>query len=83
VSVTDPAGAVTQYRYDSTHRITAVIDANDAQISNPYDSGNRVISQTDAAGRTTSFAYSDTRITITDGIRSRVRRECLTLKSLA
>jgi len=59
-SVTDPRGHTTTYGYDGAHQLTSGVDRNGhAFVSNSYDSltSGRVISQTDALGNLTTFAY--------------------------
>jgi RHS repeat-associated protein len=73
VSVTDPLGRVTSFTYDSAkpdtslqHDLLTLTRPNGqlggpdagAKLQNSYDSSGRVTSQTDPAGRTTSFDYS-------------------------
>lgn len=63
-SVTDPTGAVIGYTYDSSHRLLTMLDPNQHGVSSPtpltnvYDTAGRVTSQTDFAGRTTTFDYT-------------------------
>ncbi|HVV75238.1 MAG TPA: RHS repeat-associated core domain-containing protein [Mycobacteriales bacterium] len=63
-SVTDPTGAVWSYGYDVGHLLTSMLDpdqqgaASPQPLTNTYDDQGRVISQTDFAGRTTTFAYT-------------------------
>jgi YD repeat-containing protein len=62
-SVTDLAGHRWRYAYDSGHRLTDLFDPRQDGASNPksvhnvYDSQGRVVSQTDALGRSTVFDY--------------------------
>lgn len=63
-SVTDPAGAVWTFTYDGSHRLLSMLDPNQqsqssqAPLTNVYDTAGRVTSQTDFAGRTTTFDYT-------------------------
>jgi RHS repeat-associated protein len=54
-----------RFKYDSSHRLTTLIDGRGGETTNEYDSSNRVISQTDPAKRTLGFEYEafHTRIT--------------------
>ncbi len=56
-TATDPEGGVTTYAYDR-HRLTQVTDPNTKTLFvNTYDSANRIITQTDALGKTITIAY--------------------------
>jgi len=58
-SVTMP-GEITprwSFKYDSSHRLTTMIDGRGGETTNEYDSANRVISQADPAKRTLNFEY--------------------------
>jgi RHS repeat-associated protein len=55
-----------QFKYDASHRITEVIDGRGGKTTNEYDGSNRVVSQTDPAGRTLSFKYEPFHTTITN-----------------
>ena len=64
-SITDVAGGVTTFSYDSSHRLTQMLDPNQQSatpkhyLTNVYDpTSGQVTSQTDFAGRTTSFDYT-------------------------
>lgn len=63
-AVTDPTGAVWTFGYDSSHRLTSMLDPNQQSapaptpLTNTYDSGSRVVSQSDYAGRVTQFDYT-------------------------
>jgi RHS repeat-associated protein len=47
------------YNYDANHLLTGGVDANNNPLpTNTYDVSGRAISQTDALGNTTSYAYS-------------------------
>jgi RHS repeat-associated protein len=61
VSVTDPAGGVTQYTYASsaTSQMLTLKDARGiVYLTNQYNSNNRVTLQTQADGTTFQFAYT-------------------------
>jgi RHS repeat-associated protein/uncharacterized repeat protein (TIGR01451 family) len=68
-SVTDRAGNVTSFNYDSTHLLTDVIDPLGVQaVRNSYDDAGRFLSSTDANGNTTTFTHQveANRETLTD-----------------
>ncbi|HEU5254111.1 MAG TPA: RHS repeat-associated core domain-containing protein [Solirubrobacterales bacterium] len=58
-SVTLPGeeGPRWQFEYDPSHLMTKMIDGRGGETVNEYDEAGRVISQTDPAGRATSFEY--------------------------
>jgi RHS repeat-associated protein len=75
--VIDAYGGHTQYTYDANHQLLTMLDprqygsATPHPVSNVYDTQDRVTSQTDQLGRTTTFAYAnpdanDQTTTITD-----------------
>jgi YD repeat-containing protein len=67
-SVTYSDGGETRYEYDSAHRLTSATDANEHRmVLNVYDPATgRVNSQTDAAGKVTTFTYDpDIQATLT------------------
>ncbi len=68
-SVTMPGEAEPpwQFKYDSSHRMTKIIDGRSGETTNEYDASSRVISQTDRAGRTAAFTY--------DGFHTRIANE--------
>ena len=57
-SVTDPAGRIVHYSYDSNGNLTGVQDVGGAWTSYGYDNSHRLTSVTDADGNTTSFVYN-------------------------
>lgn len=60
--VTDPHGEVTEYIYDSSHRMLTIKDARGiTYLTNEYDSGGRVIRQTQADDSTYEFDYTLTK----------------------
>jgi RHS repeat-associated protein len=57
--VTDRTGQVTTYHYNATGLLSSILDANGhAALSLTYDGQERVATQQDARGQTTSFRYS-------------------------
>jgi YD repeat-containing protein len=60
IAATDPLGHTTRYTYDGGHQMISIIDHNGhTSVTNVYDTSpmGRVIKQTDAAGKVTTFAY--------------------------
>jgi RHS repeat-associated protein len=58
-SVTDPAGRVTKFQYDSTgHMLTRITDPIGNSIQYSYNTLYQLTSKTDKAGRTFNYAYS-------------------------
>jgi RHS repeat-associated protein len=58
-SVTDLRGGLTSYAYDAEGRLTDVIDPNGhTRIHNDYGPDGRVVSQTDALGKISTFAWN-------------------------
>jgi RHS repeat-associated protein len=58
-SVTDPAGGVRQYSYDSNNRLRTITDeTNNVIVTNDYDANGRVSQQTYANSGTMQFAYT-------------------------
>ena len=59
-ATTDPVGKTWQLGYaaDGSHLLTSMTDPRGHSLSNVYDAGGRVTSQTDYAGHTTTLAYS-------------------------
>jgi YD repeat-containing protein len=57
ISATDPLGHAEAYTY-SAHRLTSVTDRNGhVLVTNSFDQNNRVVTQTDAAGKTLTIDY--------------------------
>jgi RHS repeat-associated protein len=56
-----------QFEYDPSHRMTTMIDGRGGETVNEYDGADRVLMQTDPAGRTQSFDY--------DGFHTRFENE--------
>jgi YD repeat-containing protein len=57
--VTDVRGGVTTYTYDAAARMLTIKDARDiVYLTNEYDAGGRVLTQTQADGSTFHFAYT-------------------------
>jgi RHS repeat-associated protein len=58
-SVTDVRGKTWTYTYDAGGRLQSIIDPlNHAEVTNVYGADGRVISQTDALGKETTFAWN-------------------------
>jgi RHS repeat-associated protein len=66
-SVTEPgeASARWQFKYDSFHQLTEMIDGRSGKTTNEYDSSHRVTEQKDPLGRKTTWVYAlgDTKVT--------------------
>ncbi|MGN6276886.1 MAG: SMP-30/gluconolactonase/LRE family protein [Solirubrobacterales bacterium] len=79
-SVTMPGEASPrwQFKYDASHRITQITDGRGGKTTNEYDSAGRVISQTDPAGRTLTFAYEAFHTQITNKATGAVTDEWFT-----
>jgi RHS repeat-associated protein len=59
-SITDPAGRVTKFQYDSTgHLLTQVTDPNGNSIQYSYNNLYQLASKIDKDGRTFQYAYSN------------------------
>jgi RHS repeat-associated protein len=80
ISVTMPGEASPrwQFKYNGSHRITQVTDGRGGKTTNEYDSEGRVVSQTDPAGRTLTFAYEGFHTTITNKATGEVTDEWFT-----
>lgn len=58
-TVTDIKGGVTEYTYDTAHRLLSIKDPrNIVYLTNEYDTGGRVVRQTQADNSTFEFAYT-------------------------
>jgi RHS repeat-associated protein len=58
LTVTSPNGETISYGYDDRHRMTEIWDAlGNRVLLNEYDDENRVIRQTDASGKISTFSY--------------------------
>jgi RHS repeat-associated protein len=55
-----------QFKSDASHRITEVIDGRGGKTTNEYDGSNRVVKQTDPAGRTLAFEYESFHTIVTN-----------------
>jgi RHS repeat-associated protein len=71
-TVTDPDSGVTTYNYDTTGRLSTVVNANtDTVLTLTYDSADRIQTRTDSEGYTLTYAYDNldriTSITYPDG----------------
>ena len=60
-SVTEPGETTPRWRfvYDSSHELTEETDGLDHTVVTQYDNSSRVISQTDALGRKTTWEYPE------------------------
>jgi RHS repeat-associated protein len=67
-----------QFKYDASHRMTTMINGRGGETKNEYDEANRIISQTDPAGRTLDFAYGGFHTKITDKATGAVTDEWFT-----
>jgi RHS repeat-associated protein len=66
INVTDPNGKITTYTYDSSNRLTKITNkVGQTIVQNTYNSENKVTTQIDNSGLTTSFNYDDTARQIT------------------
>jgi RHS repeat-associated protein len=54
-----------QFKYNSAHELTTITDGRSGTVVNEYDAAERVIAQTDALKRKTTWSYEagDTRVT--------------------
>jgi RHS repeat-associated protein len=66
-SVTEPGEESPrwQFKYNPSHELTTITDGRSGTVVNEYDSAERVIAQTDALKRKTTWSYEagDTRVT--------------------
>ncbi|MGN6587987.1 MAG: hypothetical protein ACTHKT_11045 [Solirubrobacterales bacterium] len=67
-SVTMPGEASPrwQFKYDGSHRMATMINGRGGETKNEYDEADRLVSQTDPAGRTTTFKYEGFHTTVTN-----------------
>ncbi|MDD5033818.1 MAG: SBBP repeat-containing protein [Methylococcaceae bacterium] len=72
ISDSDPMGAVQTYIYDANHRLTKIVDRRgNTLVENAYDGQNRVITQKNGKGNSSTFAYDSPNAgdtTITDAL---------------
>jgi RHS repeat-associated protein len=71
-TVTDPNSNVTTWNYDSSGRLSNIVNANSqTQVSYTYDSADRVLTKTDSEGYVLTYGYDNldrvTSITYPDG----------------
>lgn len=71
-TVKDPLLNVTTYNYDTSNRLSTIVDANSVPVLTvTYDSADRVLTRTDSQGYTLTYAYDNldrvTSITYPDG----------------
>jgi RHS repeat-associated protein len=69
LQVTDVAGGLTKFTYDSSHRLLTMTDPNNGVITNTYETSQpfRITSQKrEVLNRTTTFSYSGGITTVTD-----------------
>jgi len=58
-SITDLNGNITRFTYDASGRLLTVMGSNATRlVQNSYDATSRVVSQVDAKGATTTYAYT-------------------------
>lgn len=58
LQITSPNGRSLQFTYDSSHRITKIVDNIGRSVSYTYDSTGRLSTVTDANGGITTYGYS-------------------------
>ena len=71
-TVKDPLGNTTTYNYDTSNRLSTIVDANsNTVLTLTYDSADRVLTRTDSQGYQLTYAYDNidrvTKITYPDG----------------
>ncbi len=71
-TVKDPLLNVTTYNYDTSNRLSTIVDANSVTVLTlTYDSADRVLTRTDSQGYVLTYAYDNidrvTKITYPDG----------------
>ena len=66
------------FKYDTSHRLTSILDGRGGKTTNEYDSSNRVTSQTDPVGRTLTFKYEPFHTTVTNKATGAVTDEWFT-----
>jgi RHS repeat-associated protein len=61
VSVTEPGemGPRWQFKYDSSHELTEMIDGRSGKTLNEYNGAHQVVLQTDPMGRVSQFEYEE------------------------
>ncbi len=64
--VSDFRGQITTYNYDAAGRLRSIADPNNHSVVNDYDSYGRVLTQTNALGKQTTFAYNGSQTVVTD-----------------
>jgi RHS repeat-associated protein len=67
-----------RFEYDASHRMTKMIDGRGGETTNEYDESDRVVSQTDPAGRTLNFEYAPFHTAITNEATGSVTDEWFT-----
>ena len=79
-SVTQPAesGLRWQYKYDSSHEITEMIDGRGGKTINEYNASHQVAKQEDPAGRKLKFEYASFRTKITNETTGSITDEYFT-----
>jgi RHS repeat-associated protein len=55
-----------QFKYDSSHRMTSMVNGTGGETVNTYNSGNQVVSQKGPAGHTLKWEYEPFKTTITN-----------------
>lgn len=57
--ITDPAGKITQFSYNSSHHLKSVQFPDGSQVDYTYDSDGRMISESDKSGNIVQYVYND------------------------
>lgn len=74
-SVTEPGETTPrwQFKYDSAHELTKMIDGRGGYTTNEYNSSHQVVLQTDPVGRKLHFEYEELKVKRAANMRSRRR----------
>jgi len=84
-SVTQPGETALrwQFKYDSSHEITEMIDGREGKTVNKYDSSHQETEQTDPMGHVTKFEYESFRTLTTNEVTGAVTVQYLTSSGLS